>query len=122
MGGADPAGGHDPFFVWTTIAVVAVIVAAGRWVFLVLPREWRPRGLLEQALSHAPLAALAALVAPQVLAPLSDAAPGTGGLAGLADPRLLSALAVIVVVHWRRNVFAGVVAGVAVYLLLAGIA
>ncbi len=122
MGGADPAGGHDPFFVWTTIAVVAVIVAAGRWVFLVLPREWRPRGLLERALSHAPLAALAALLAPQVLAPLLDPAPGVPALAGLLDPRLLSALVAIVVVHWRRNVFAGVLAGVAAWFLLASLA
>ncbi len=113
-------GSHDPAAIWSTIVVVAVIVAAGRWVFLVLPREWRPRGLLEQALSHAPLAALAALVAPQVLAPLLGAEPGAATLAGLADPRLLSALAAIAAVHWRRNVFAGVVAGVVVYLLLAG--
>jgi len=122
MGGNDPAGSHDPLVVWTTIIVVAVIVAAGRWVFLVLPRDWRPRGLLEQALSHAPLAALAALVAPQVLAPLLEPAPGGSALAGLGDPRLLSALAAIAVVHWRRNVFAGVAAGVTAYLLLAAIA
>ncbi|MEB2319339.1 MAG: AzlD domain-containing protein [Pseudomonadota bacterium] len=111
--------GHDLVSVWTTIIVVAVIVAAGRWVFLILPREWRPRGLLEQALSHAPLAALAALVAPQVLAPLLDPAPGAA-LGGFADPRVLAAIAAIAAVHWRRSVFAGVVAGVAVYLLLAG--
>ena len=122
MGGADPSGGHDPLFVWSTIAVVAVIVAAGRWVFLVLPREWRPRGLLEQALSHAPLAALAALVAPQVLAPVLDPAAGAPTWAGLVDPRVLSALVAIAVVHWRRNVFAGVVAGVAAYLVLAALA
>lgn len=115
-------GPYDPATIWSTIFVVAAIVAAGRWVFLVLPREWRPRGLLGQALSHAPLAALAALVAPQVLAPLFETAPGDGTLASLGDPRLLSALAVIVVVHWRRNVFAGVVAGVALYLLLVGLA
>lgn len=113
-------GNHDPVTTWSTIVVVAMIVAAGRWVFLVLPREWRPRGLLEQALSHAPLAALAALVAPQVLAPLFEAAPGAGMFAGLADPRLLAALAAIAAVHWRRNVFAGVAAGVIVYLALAG--
>ncbi|MFA7504517.1 MAG: AzlD domain-containing protein [Burkholderiaceae bacterium] len=112
--------GHDSATVWITIIVVAVIVALGRWVFLVLPREWRPRGLLEQALMHAPLAALAALVAPRVLAPLLDPAAGAGALAGLVDPRLLSALAAIVAVHWRRSVFAGVAAGVIVYLLLAG--
>jgi branched-subunit amino acid transport protein len=116
------AGTHDPVFVWTTIGVVAVIVAAGRWVFLFLPREWRPRGLLEQALSHAPLAALAALVAPQVLAPMLDPTPGASPLAGLGDPRVLSALAAIAVVHWRRNVFAGVVAGVVAYLSLASLA
>jgi len=112
----DP-GGHDPVFVWTTIAVVAVIVAAGRWVFLLLPRDWRPRGLLEQALSHAPLAALAALVAPQVLAPLLE--PAAGSPAALADPRLLSAMAAIAVVHWRRSVFLGVVAGIGAWFLLA---
>ncbi len=87
----DP-GGHDPVFVWTTIAVVAVIVAAGRWVFLLLPRDWRPRGLLEQALSHAPLAALAALVAPQVLAPLLEPAAGSpAGVTGstFSPPRAM---------------------------------
>lgn len=114
-------GHDDPVMIWSTIIVVAAMVAACRWVFLVLPRQWRPRGVLEQALSHAPLAALAALVAPQVLAPLFGTAPGAGALAGLADPRLLSALAAIAVVHWRRNVFAGVAAGVIAYLALAGL-
>src|SRR5690606_35592723 len=102
-------GGHDPVTVWTTIIVVAAIVAAGRWVFLVLPRDWRPRGLLEQALAHAPLAALAGLVAPRVLASLFEPAPGATALAGLGDPRLLAAVAAIAAVHWRRNVFVGVV-------------
>lgn len=115
-------GDHEPVAVWTTIIVVAAIVAAGRWVFLLLPRDWRPRGLLEQALSHAPLAALAGLVAPQVLASLLEPTPGATALAGLGDPRLLSAVAAIAAVHWRRNVFAGVIAGVVAYLLLAGLA
>lgn len=110
-----------PAHVWAAIAVIAVIVAVLRWVFLLLPREWQPRGLLAQALSHAPLAALAALVAPQVMAPLLEPTADADLLARLADPRLLSAVVAIACVQWRRNVFAGVLAGIVVYVLLVAL-
>lgn len=66
-----------------------------------LTRPIPPR--LARYLDALPVAILAALVGPAILVP-------RGALTGGAEPA--AALAVILVVAWRRNLLAGVIAGV----------
>ncbi len=86
--------------VWITTGVLTLVIVVLRNAFLVAPRAWLPRGIVEHALRYAPLAALVALVAPEVLSSLLSPAarPGAAGLPALlaTDPRVVSALALIV--------------------------
>lgn len=101
-----------------------VVVTGTRVIFLYLPSDWRPRGSLERALRYAPLCALVALVVPQVFAGLGGAGAGLDlGLAGLAsailqDGRVPAALVALAVAALARQPLPGLVAGVAVLLLL----
>lgn len=102
--------------IWITIVVLTVVVIAIRNVFLVAPREWLPRGTFERALRYAPLAALVALVAPELAQPVLRA-PGFPAW-GLLDPRVVSALAVVLVSRWSGNALAALASGVAVFVAL----
>ncbi|NLD69029.1 MAG: hypothetical protein GX644_09465 [Limnobacter sp.] len=108
--------------IWATTILLTLVVVVLRNVFLVAPRDWQPRGKLERALRYAPLAALVALLAPEVLQPLATAAEraGPAGFAqGLTDPRFVSALVVIVVSRLTRNALAALAGGVGLFWLLA---
>lgn len=103
-------------YVWLTIFVLTLVVGLLRTFFLFAPRRLQPRGALERALRYAPLAALAALVTPEILRELR-----TVGLADwsiLSDARLLAALGLALVVKLTRNLFAGLATGAAVFLLV----
>jgi branched-subunit amino acid transport protein len=102
--------------VWLIIALLTAIVVVMRNVFLFVPRSWQPRGLLQQALRYAPLAALAALVAPEILSGVR--ASGVWSAASLADPRLASAFVLIAVTRLSGSAFAGLAAGMLVFLIL----
>jgi len=104
--------------VWVIIVMITVMVVIMRNVFLFAPRSWQPRGLLQQALRYAPLAALAALVTPQMLAGVR-AQQGALGPELLADPRLASALVLIAVIRLSGNAFAGIAAGTGIFLLFS---
>lgn len=112
--------------VWTTIALLTLAIVALRNAFLVAPRAWLPRGIVERALRYAPLAALVALVAPEVLHSLLEpaapeaaraaAAAAPGQFAALAaDPRLLSAAVLVVVGRIGGNAFVALASAVAVF-------
>ncbi len=102
--------------IWITTGMLAVIIFALRNAFLFVPASLRPRGLLERALRYAPLAALTALVAPEVFKPWLAASAFSPAL--LVDPRLLSAIVLLVVVRLTGNALYGLLAGSAVFLLL----
>ncbi|UCE30972.1 MAG: AzlD domain-containing protein [Burkholderiales bacterium] len=102
--------------IWIAIVLLTVIVTAARSTFLLLPRSLRPRGLLARALDFAPVAALAGIVAPDVLAPLGAAEAGLLALA--ADARLPAAVALVAVASYTRNAFAGLGCGLVLYFAL----
>ena len=103
-------------YIWLTIVVLTVVVGILRNFFLFVPRRLQPRGGLERALRYAPIAALAALVFPEVLRDLRTM--GFEHWALFGDARLLAALALALVVKLTRNLFAGLATGVAVFLLV----
>jgi len=94
---------------WTIcgLAVVSVLTRG----FLMLPkREWPLPGWLHRGLRHAPLAALVAVVAPEVVL-RSGQLPTTW-----RDPQLFAVAAALVWYYWRRSILGTIVVGTAVLL------
>lgn len=106
--------------IWLAIAGLVVLVFVTRNLFMVLPQRWQPRGALERALRHAPLAALAALVVPQAAGSLlaSHATPASVW----QDGRLPAAVVALLVARLARNPFAGLASGTVVLLVIGALA
>jgi branched-subunit amino acid transport protein len=98
---------------------LVVVVFATRNVFVVVPARWQPRGAVERALRHAPLAALVALTVPQVVGLLL--AESLEWSAIWHDARLPAAAATLAVARIANSPFAGLAAGIAVLLALGGL-
>ena len=90
---------------------MAVITVITRGFFLLSDREWPLPAWLTRGLRYAPLAALAAIIAPEVL--LTD-----GNLvATWLDPRLLAVAAGTAYFWWQRGILGTIVVGLAVMLV-----
>jgi branched-subunit amino acid transport protein len=90
---------------------MAVITVVTRGFFLLSEREWPLPPWLMRGLRYAPLAALAAIIAPEVL--LTD-----GSLVGSwHDPRLLAVAAGTAYFWWQRGILGTIVVGTAVMLI-----
>jgi branched-subunit amino acid transport protein len=95
-----------------TIVGLALVTVLTRSL-LMLPREEVPiPAWAKRALKYAPLAALVAIVVPEVLL--------TRGvlIATLADARLLGAAVGLAYYFWKRGILGTIVAGMAVFLPL----
>jgi branched chain amino acid efflux pump len=99
---------------WQAVGIVGmgVITIATRAFFLISDRDlplpqWTLRGL-----RYAPLAALAAVIAPEIV--LTDGAL----VATWQDARLYAVVAGTAVFVWRRSILATIVSGTAVMLAL----
>lgn len=94
---------------WLAIAGSAVVTYVIRaFAFQVAMPATLPRGVARY-LDALPAAIIAALAGPAVLVPGGRVTRG---------PELAAALVVVAVVAWRRNLLAGVLAGVATVALL----
>ena len=99
---------------WTlaVIAGLTVVTVITRGFFVFSSRPWRMPSWLERGLQYAPIAALTAVVAPEVLT-------SQGHLIDTwRDARLFGALAGMAVFFWRRDTLLTIVGGMAVYLPL----
>ena len=94
------------------IAGLAVLTGLTRAVFLLSEREPALPPWLLRALRYAPIAALTAVVAPEVL--VSDG----HFAASWTDPRLYAALVATAYFFWRRGLLGTIVSGMAVLLAL----
>jgi branched-subunit amino acid transport protein len=91
---------------------LTVITVVTRGFFLLSEREWPLPAWVNRGLRYAPLAALAAVIAPEVL--LTD-----GSLVnGWRSPRLLAALAGTAYFWWQRGILGTIVIGTATLLAL----
>ena len=103
---------------WTLLAIVGLtaVTVLTRGFFFISEREWRLPGWAQRGLQYAPIAALAAVIAPDIL----QVQHGLTGL--LADARLWGALAAAGYYFWRRQssfvLPAAIGVGMAVYLPL----
>ena len=103
----------DALYAVAAIAGLAVVTVLTRAVFLLPRREPVLPTWLQRGLRHAPLAALAAVVAPEVLL-----TQGRLAADGWHDARLYAALAGAAYFAWRRGLLGTIVSGMAVLLAL----
>ena len=94
---------------WTLLVIVGmtVITVVTRCFFFISEREWRLPGWAQRGLQYAPIAALAAVIAPDLV---------------LTDARTWGALAAAAFYFWRRHwsfaLVGAIAVGMAVYLPL----
>ncbi len=95
-----------------TIVGMAAVTAITRSFFFLSSRPWKLPRWAERGLQYAPVAALAAVISPEVLT--------TGGhlIATWRDARVFGAIAGIVWFRLQRSVLGTIVAGMVVYLPL----
>jgi branched-subunit amino acid transport protein len=101
----------------TVYAVVAilglgVITVVTRAFFMIPERELPLPGWLKQGLRYAPLAALAAVVAPEIVMTRGEL------IDTWKDARLFGATAATAYYFWRRSILGTIVSGTAVLLVL----
>jgi branched-subunit amino acid transport protein len=105
------SGRTDP---WTLAVIVglAAVTVLTRCFFFILDRHWSLPLWAERALQYAPVAALAGVIAPEIVI--------SGGhlVSSWQDARLFAAPAGVLLYFWRRSVLLTIVAGMAVYLPL----
>ena len=98
---------------WTLAVIVglAAVTVVARSFFFISSRPWALPRWAERGLQYAPIAALAAVVVPEVVTTQGQLIQGW-------DARVFGALAGGAVFFWRRSVLATIAAGMAVYLPL----
>lgn len=100
--------------VWTlgVILGLAGVTVLARGFFFISSRPWRLPHWAERGLQYAPIAALAAVVVPEVVMSQGHL------VATLQDARLYAAVAGAAAYFWRRDVLVTILAGMVVYLPL----
>ena len=97
------------FWTLAVITGLALVTLVSRSFFFLSRRDWPLPRWAERGLQYAPIAALAAVVVPEVLTTQGQLIQGP-------DARLFGAIAGAAVFFWRRSVLATIGVGMAVYL------
>ena len=100
---------------WHTVLIVlglAVVTVLTRGFFLFSNRSWTLPRWAQRGLQYAPIAALSAVVVPEVVMVQGELADSW------RDARLYAAFVGAAVYFWRKDVLFTIVAGMAVYLPL----
>lgn len=100
--------------VWTLAVIVglAAITVITRSFFLFSTRPWQLPHWAQRGLQYAPIAALSAVIAPELFLTQGQ------WLQGWQDARWMAALAALLVYFWRRDVLLTIAVGMLVYLPL----
>ncbi len=99
---------------WTlaVIAGLAVVTVVSRSFFFIASRPWSLPAWAERGLQYAPIAALAAVIVPEVVMVQGQL------VQTWLDARIYGALAGVLAYFWLRSTLATIVVGMAVYLPL----
>ncbi len=99
---------------WTLITIVgmALVTVLTRCFFFISDRDWTLPPWATRGLDFAPIAALAAVILPEVVMTEGQL------IHTWQDARLYAALAGVAWYYWRRGVLGTILAGMAVYLPL----
>ena len=100
--------------IYSLVAILGMtaITVVTRGFFLLSEREWPLPAWVNRGLRYAPLAALAAVIAPEIV--LMDGAL----VDNWRSPRLFAALAGTLYFWWRRDILGTIVVGTATMLAL----
>jgi len=100
---------------WMVVAVLGLLTltAVTRAFFFLTREPIRLPDWALQGLKYAPLAALAAIIAPEIALPLSGSATG-----GWLDPKWVAAPVAALWAWWRKDMLSTIVLGMVVYLSL----
>jgi len=104
--------GSTDFWTLAVIAGLAGVTVLTRGFFMFSSRPWRMPSWVDRGLQYAPIAALTAVVAPEVVMSQGHL------IATWQDARLFGAIAGMAVFFWRRDTLLTIVVGMAVYLPL----
>jgi branched-subunit amino acid transport protein len=99
---------------WTLLVIVglAVVTVVSRSFFLISGKPWQLPHWAQRGLQYAPIAALSAVVVPEIVM-------SQGQLIGTwQDARLFAAVAGVAIYYAKRNVLLTILGGMAVYLPL----
>jgi branched-subunit amino acid transport protein len=99
---------------WTllTIACLACVTVVTRSFFFISQRDWKLPHWAERGLQYAPIAALAAVIIPEIV--MSQGML----ISTLKDARLYGAAVGAAVFFWRRSTLGCIVGGMVVYVPL----
>ena len=99
---------------WTLGVIVGMtgVTVLARCFFFILDKPWSLPHWARRGLQYAPIAALAAVVMPEIVMAHGALIDHWG------DARLFAAIAGAAAFYWRHNVFHTIVLGMAVYLPL----
>ena len=103
--------GHD-VWIMLVIAGLTVVTVVTRGFFFMSSKPWHLPGWAQRGLQYAPIAALSAVVVPEIIT-----VQGTL-ISTWQDARLFAAAMGACVYFWRRDVLLTILAGMAVYLPL----
>ena len=104
----------SPTELWTlaTIAGMAAVTVLTRCFFFLSSKPWTLPDLARRGLDYAPIAALAAVIVPEIVMTQGQL------IATWQDARLFGTAAGVAWFFWRRGVLGTIVCGMAVYLPL----
>jgi branched-subunit amino acid transport protein len=99
---------------WTLAVIIGLTVVSvvSRCFFFISSKPWHLPDWLQRGLQYAPIAALSAVIVPEIVMTQGQL------ISSWQDAKLLAALAGIAYYFWRRGVLGTIVAGMAVYLPL----
>ena len=100
--------------VWTLLVIVglAIVTVVSRSFFLISSKPWQLPHWAQRGLQYAPIAALSAVVVPEIVM-------SQGQLIGTwQDARLFAAVAGVAIYYAKRNVLLTILGGMADYLPL----
>ncbi len=100
---------------WHTVTVIlglACVTVLARGFFLISGKPWNLPHWAQRGLQYAPIAALAAVVVPEIVSTQGQL------VTTWQDARLFGAAAGAAAYYWRKDVLFTIIAGMAVYLPL----
>ena len=99
---------------WTVVTIIglALVTVVTRFFFFFSTKHWHLPAWAERGLHYAPIAALAAVVVPEIVMTQGEL------ISTFKDARLYAIAAGVLWFYWRKGVLGTIVAGMAVYLPL----
>ena len=99
---------------WTIVTIIgmALVTVITRSFFFISSKPWQLPAWAERALHYAPIAALAAVIVPEMVMAQGQL------IDTLKDARLYAVAVGLAWFYWRRSMFGTIVVGMAAYLPL----